>query len=89
MKSIQKHIVTITKSIGAVKAERDKLEARIEARNDKFNDASEKWQESEKCSDFENKTTELEDELLEIDTVIEDFEGALEALQEFNNTYAE
>lgn len=43
----------------------------IQAREDKVDTMSEKWQESEKCEEFNDKTQEIEDQLNELDCVID------------------
>ena len=48
----------------------EKLRELIQAREDKVDDMSEKWQESEKCDEWMDKTQEFEEQADELDNVI-------------------
>lgn len=48
----------------------EKLRELIQAREDKVDDMSEKWQESEKCEEWMDKTQEFEEQADELDNVI-------------------
>jgi flagellar biosynthesis chaperone FliJ len=48
----------------------EKLREFIQEREDKVDGMSEKWQESEKCEEFMDKTMEIEEQANELDTVI-------------------
>jgi hypothetical protein len=48
----------------------EKLRELIQAREDKVDDMSEKWQESEKCEEWMDKTQEIEEQADELDNVI-------------------
>jgi hypothetical protein len=49
----------------------EKLRELIQAREDKIDDMSEKWQESEKCEEWEDKTQDIEAQADELDTLID------------------
>lgn len=49
-----------------------KLRGVIQNREDYVNDRSEKWQESEKCEEYEDKTQDIEYQAGELDTVIDE-----------------
>ena len=48
----------------------EKLRELIQTREDKIDDMSDKWQESEKCQDWEDKTQDIEEQADELDVVI-------------------
>ena len=48
----------------------EKLRELIQAREDKVDEMSEKWQESEKCEEWMDKTQEFEEQADELDNVI-------------------
>jgi hypothetical protein len=50
----------------------EKLRELISSREDYVLDRSEKWQESEKCEDYEDKTLEIEYQADELESVIEE-----------------
>jgi len=50
--------------------ELEKLRELIQVREDKVDDMSEKWQESEKCEEWMDKTQEFEEQADELDNVI-------------------
>jgi L-rhamnose mutarotase len=51
--------------------ELEKLRELIQAREDKVDDMSAKWQESEKCEEWEDKTQDIEQQANELDTIID------------------
>ena len=54
-----------------------KLRELIQAREDKVDDMSERWQESEKCEEWMDKTQELEEQADELDNVISNLQKLL------------
>jgi len=50
----------------------EKLREHIQNREDKFDDRSEKWQESEKGEFFQDQTMEIESKADELDCLIDD-----------------
>lgn len=59
------------KIIKALEKQQEALEEIVEKRNDKVSDASEKWQESEACEEYEDKTMDIEDQINELSCVID------------------
>lgn len=55
----------------------EKLRELIQAREDKVDDMSEKWQESEKCEEWMDKTQEIEGGADELDIIITDLQELL------------
>jgi len=55
----------------------EKLRELIQAREDKVDDMSEKWQESEKCEEWMDKTQEFEEQADELDNVISNLKELL------------
>tara|TARA_R110001606_G_scaffold394775_1_gene565997 strand:+ start:147 stop:350 length:204 start_codon:yes stop_codon:yes gene_type:complete len=55
----------------------EKLRELIQAREDKVDDMSEKWQESEKCEEWMDKTQEFEEQADELDNVISNLQELL------------
>ena len=43
----------------------------IQSREDKVDDMSEKWQESEKCEEWQDKTMEIEEQSNELECLID------------------
>lgn len=60
--------------INNLKKQLDKLNVIIEKREDKVLNASERWQESDKCEEFEDKTQEIEMQRDELENVIDGLE---------------
>lgn len=50
----------------------EKLRELVQAREDKVDDMSEGWQESEKCEYYMDKTRDIEERANELDTLIDD-----------------
>jgi uncharacterized protein Yka (UPF0111/DUF47 family) len=65
---------TIIKNL---KKQLEKLRELIQAREDKVDDMSERWQESEKCEEWMDKTQELEEQADELDNVISNLQKLL------------
>lgn len=55
----------------------EKLRELIQAREDKVDDMSERWQESEKCEEWMDKTQEFEEQADELDNVISNLQELL------------
>jgi uncharacterized protein Yka (UPF0111/DUF47 family) len=55
----------------------EKLRELIQAREDKVDDMSEKWQASEKCEEWMDKTQEFEEQADELDNVISNLQELL------------
>jgi hypothetical protein len=60
------------KIIKALEKQHIDLEELIQKREDKVNDASERWQESEACEDWEFKTEEIQNQCDELFNIIEE-----------------
>lgn len=50
----------------------EKLRELIQAREDKVDGMSERWQESEKCEEYMDKTSDIEDKANDLYNVIDD-----------------
>ena len=77
----------IDKIEGITQVLREKLETlqtKIDDREEKFGERSEKWQESDKGCEFQEETDRLSDLHIEIESEIENIEGALETLRELS-----
>lgn len=59
------------KIIGNLEKELQNLRELIQVREDKVDDMSEKWQESEKCEEWMDKTQDIEEQADELDSVID------------------
>lgn len=55
----------------------EKLRELIQAREDKVDDMSERWQESEKCEEWMDKTQDIEEQADELDNVISNLQELL------------
>jgi len=55
----------------------EKLRELVQEREDKIDDMSEKWQESEKCEEWEDKTQDIEEQADELDNVISNLKELL------------
>tara|TARA_Y100000385_G_C12499614_1_gene386573 strand:+ start:268 stop:471 length:204 start_codon:yes stop_codon:yes gene_type:complete len=53
------------------------LQDLIQAREDKVDDMSEKWQESEKCEEWEDKTMDIQTQCDELDCIIDELKNLL------------
>ena len=73
MASLNQIITIIEKRVADLKARHEKLDAT-------FWDRSDRWQESEKGEEFQDKVNELE-------AVIDCFDEALDELREFQETH--
>lgn len=51
----------------------EQLRELIQKREDKVDDMSEKWQESERCEEWMDKTIEIESQADELDSLIDSF----------------
>jgi len=60
------------KIIKALEKQYDNLKELVEIREDKFANASEKWQESEKGEHFEDQTSQIEYQADELDCIIDE-----------------
>ena len=60
------------KIIANLHKQQKELEKIIQKREDKVYEASERWQESEACEDYEYKTEEIQDRINELYTLIEE-----------------
>jgi len=49
----------------------------IQAREDKIDDMSEKWQESEKCQEWEDKTMDIQTQFDELEIIIDELKNLL------------
>ena len=49
----------------------EKLRELIQKREDKIHCMSEKWQESEKCEEWQDKTMDIEEQANELETVLD------------------
>jgi len=56
--------------IKSLEKQLEKLREIIQDREDKIDNMSEKWQESEKCEEWEDKTRDIEEQADELDNVI-------------------
>ena len=56
---------------------KDQIEERLEGREMSYDDKSEKWQESEKGVDFEDKTNELQEVFDNLEITIDSLETFL------------
>ena len=65
---------TIIKNL---KNQLNKLEELIQTREDKIDDMSEKWQESEKCEEWMDKTSDIQEQVNELDTIIDNLKELL------------
>lgn len=65
-------------SVTTLENQVEKLRSLVERRQDYHSDRSEKWQESEAGEEFEDKTSELE-------TLLDDLESAVQAIEDWNN----
>lgn len=79
---IQKEINQLEKITEILREKLDALQEKIDAREEKFCDRSEKWQESDKGVEFEEETERLSDMHLEIETEVENIEGAIATLRD-------
>ena len=89
MKSIAKHISKLEQIKEELEQMKDALESRIEERENIFNDRSEKWQNSENGEDYDNRTQDLQDELLEFTSALEQLEESIELFAKFEEQYAQ
>ena len=82
MINLNKEIAKIESALESMKAKLDVLQEKIDKREDSFMDKSEKWQESEKGIEFEEKTSLMLDQHCEIESLVDDIENALFSMQE-------
>ena len=80
----QKKIDKLEKAVIIFKEVLDDLDLKIEAREDKFNERSEKWQESEKGDEFNEETERMQDVRNDVESEIETIESAIESLRELS-----
>ena len=57
--------------------QREILQDLIQAREDKFYDRSEKWQESEKGQEWEDKTMDIQTQCDELEIIIDELKNLL------------
>ena len=61
------------------------LECKIETRENTFNDRSEKWQESDKGIEYEEKTQELQDTFDNFDVELENLDSLINELNSLSD----
>ena len=59
-----------TKIIENLEIQLEELKELIQTREGKIDNMSEKWQESEKCEEWEDKTQEIEEQAEQLENVI-------------------
>ncbi len=79
---LHKKIHKILPVVEEMKAQLDNLREKIDKREEVFSDRSDKWQESVKGIEYEEKTQQLEDLHFEIEDKLETIENALNELLE-------
>jgi hypothetical protein len=65
------------KIIKTIEIEIEKLRDIIQTREDKVDDMSERWQESEKCDDWLDKTMDIEEQVNELELVIDNLKDLI------------
>lgn len=78
-----KEIKALKQLTESLQAKQDVLENMVAEREETFNDKSEKWQESQKGLDFQEKTKFLDDQCSELAGIISDLEMHLDTLDCF------
>ena len=63
------------KIIKTIEIEIEKLRNHIQTREDKIDDMSERWQESQKCGDWIDKIIDIEEQLNELEQVIDNLKN--------------
>lgn len=82
--NLQNEITKLEKMIFALEQKHEKLSAKIDSRNEKFAERSEKWQESEKGTDYEVDTDLMQSDYNDIEEVIHSLQNSLEELSAIN-----
>lgn len=82
--NLQNEVTKLEKMIFALEQKHEKLSAKIDSRNEKFAERSEKWQESEKGTDYEVDTDLMQSDYNDIEEVIHSLQNSLEELSAIN-----